>query len=189
MKTPLCTLAAALLAGCSLLPKPPPPPVLHDFGPATSVPAASIVPAEAMVSAPAWLDGSAIYYRLLFSDPTQLRAYANNRWLAPPAELLQARLQTAFAGGHAGGYRLRVNLLDFEQEFASAQSAQVSVRAVAELQSLASGATVAQHLFAVSVPASPDVQGAVLGASRAADGLLVQIEQWAQAQLSGAQRK
>ncbi|MDE2069843.1 MAG: membrane integrity-associated transporter subunit PqiC [Gammaproteobacteria bacterium] len=189
MKTPLCALAAALLAGCSLLPKPPLPPVLHDFGPATSAPAATVVPAETTVSAPAWLDGSEIYYRLIFSDPTQLRAYADNRWLAPPAELLQARLQAAFAGGRAGGYRLHVNLLDFEQEFASAQSAHVSVRAVVELQSLSSGATVAQHLFAVSVPVSPDVQGAVQGASRAADELLAQLVQWTRAQLAGAKRK
>lgn len=189
MKTPLCALVAALLAGCSLLPKPAPPPALHDFGPATSAPAATGVPAQATVSAPAWLDGSGIYYRLIFSDPTQLRVYADNRWLAPPAELLQARLQATFAGGRAGGYRLHVNLLDFEQEFDSAQSAQVSVRAVAQLQSLASGATVAQRLFAVSVPASPDVQGAVQGASRAADELLAQLVQWTQAQLAGAKRK
>lgn len=189
MKTPLYALAATLLAGCSLLPKPAPPPALHDFGPATSVPAATVVPAEAMVSAPAWLDGSAIYYRLLYSEPTELHAYADNRWLAPPAELLQARLQAAIAGGRAGGYRLHVNLLAFEQDFASAQSAQISVRAVAELQSLASGATVARHLFAVSVPVSPDVQGAVQGASRAADELLAQLLQWTQAQLAGANRK
>ena len=189
MKNLLWMFAVALLAACSILPKPPPPPALHDFGPATSAPAATVVPVEATVSAPAWLDGSTIYYRLIFSDPTQLRAYADNRWLAPPAELLQARLQAAFAGGRAGGYRLHVNLLDFEQEFDSAQSAHVSVRAVAELQSLASGATVARHLFAVSVPAAPDVQGAVQGASRAANELLVQLVQWTQAQLAGAKRK
>ena len=188
MKTALCALATVLLASCSLLPTSPPPPILHDFGPATSAPAAGAVPTEATVSAPAWLDGSAIYYRLLFSDPTQLRAYADNHWLAPPAELLQARLQVVFAGGRAGGYRLRVNLLDFEQEFASAQSAQISVRAVAEVQSLASGATVARHLFMVNVPTSPDVQGAVQGASRAADELLAQLVQWTQVQLAGKQR-
>ena len=190
MKTILCVLAAVvLLGGCSILPTSPPLPASHDFGPAATTPAMAGAPVEATVSAPSWLDGTAIYYRLLYSSPTRLREYADNRWLAPPAELLQARLQAAFAGGRAGGYRLRVTLLDFEQEFASAQSAQVSVRAVVELQDLASGATVAQHLFTVSVPTSPDVQGAVQGASRAADELLAQLAQWTQTQLAGAKRK
>lgn len=190
MKTILCVLAAVvLLGGCGILPTPPPLPALHDFGPAATTPAMDGAPVEATVSAPSWLDGTAIYYRLLYSGPTRLREYADHRWLAPPAELLQTHLQAAFAGGRAGAYRLRVTLLDFEQEFAGAQSAQVSARAVAELQNLASGATVARHLFTVSVSASPDVQGAVQGASRAADELLAQLVQWTQTQLAGAKRK
>lgn len=183
MKNLLWMLVAVLLAACSILPKPGTPPALHDFGPATNTPAAGVVPAEATVNAPAWLDDTAIYYRLLYSDPTQLRAYADNHWLAPPAQLLQARLRGAFANG-SPHYRLEVQLLDFEQIFDTAQSAHVSLRAVAELQSLASGATVAQHLFVVSAPASPDVQGAVSGGARAADELITQLTQWTRTQLA-----
>lgn len=184
MKNLLWMLVAVPLTACSILPKPGTPPALHDFGPATNTPAAGVVPAEATVNAPAWLDDTAIYYRLLYSDPTQLRAYADNHWLAPPAQLLQARLRAAFANGDAR-YRLYVRLLDFEQIFDTAQSAHISLRAVAELQDLSNGATVDRRLFTVTLSTSPDVQGAVSGDARAADQLIAQIVRWTQAQMVG----
>ena len=183
MKKILWILVAGLLAACSILPKPAPSPALHDFGPPASVPAAA-VPVEASVSAPAWLDDTAIYYRLMYSDPTQLRAYADNRWLAPPAELLQTRLHAEFANGNAH-YRLHVQLLDFEQVFDSAQSAHISLRAQASLLDLSKGTTVGERMFTVTQSTSPDVQGAVSGDAQAADELITQLTQWTRIQLAG----
>lgn len=184
MKRILWVLVATALVACSILPKPAPPPALHDFGPATSAPAVTVVPADATVSAPSWLDDTEIYYRLLYNDPTQLRVYADNRWLAPPAQLLQARLRAAFANGRAS-YRLQVRLLDFEQIFETAQSAHISLRVLAELQDLPDGKTAAQQLFTVNVPVSPDVQGAVSGDAQAANELITQLTQWFRTQLAG----
>lgn len=182
MKQILWILVAGLLAACSILPTPPPSPALHDFGPPASVPTAA-VPVEAGVSAPAWLDDTAIYYRLMYADPTQLRAYADNRWLAPPAQLLQARLRGAFANGSAH-CRLEVRLLDFEQVFDSAQSAHISLRAQASLRDLSNGTTVSEQMFTVTQSTSPDVQGAVSGDAQAANALLARLEQWVHAQLA-----
>lgn len=188
MKNLLWMLVVVLLAACSILPKPVPPPALHDFGPPPNAPAVTGGPIQVSVSAPAWLDDTAIYYRLLYSDPTQLRTYADNRWLAPPAELLQTRLRAAFANGNAH-YRLQVQLLDFEQVFDTAQTARISLRVLVDLQDLSDGKTVAQQLFTVSVPVSSDVQGAVSGNARAADEFIVELGQWIQGQFTSAQLK
>lgn len=182
MKKFLWVLIAALLAGCSILPKPAPSPALHDFGPPASAPAAA-VSVEASVSAPGWLDDTAIYYRLMYTDPTQLRSYADNRWLAPPAALLQARLRGIFANG-SPHYRLEVQLLDFEQVFDSAQSAHISLRAQASLRDMSNGTTVGEQIFTVTQSTSPDVQGAVSGDAQAANELLARLVQWVHAQLA-----
>lgn len=183
MKKILWVLIAASLAACSILPKPPPSPALHDFGPPASAPGTA-APVEASVSAPAWLDDTAIYYRLLYSDSTQLRAYADNRWLAPPAQLLQARLRGAFANG-SPHYRLEVQLLDFEQIFDSAQSAHISLRVQASLRDMTNGTAVGEQMFTVTLPTSPDVQGGISGDARAADELIAQLVEWARVQLAG----
>lgn len=178
-----------LLAGCgSLLPKPAPLPALHDFGlPVAGTPAPADVSITTTVTSPAWLDGSEIYYRLAYADATRVRAYADNRWLAPPAALLQARLQAVFgdiapgAAGSSGAYRLSVRLLDLEQVFAGPQAASTRLRAVAELQDAASGAMLAQHVFSLRQAGAPDVGGAVQGASAAAEVLIADLVQWVRA--------
>lgn len=180
----ICSL---LLTGCgSLLPKPAPLPALHDFGLSVARAPASadtfLVTAD--VTTPAWLDGTGIYYRLTHADATRLRTYADNRWLAPPAELLQARLQTAFGNTAPGAdlsgraYRLRVHLLGLEQVFAEPQSARTQLHVIAELQDLSSGATLAQREFDITQAAAPDVTGAVQGAAQAVDSLVADLLQW-----------
>lgn len=179
----VCTL---LLAGCgSLLPKPAPLPALHDFGPPlAAVPIAPGVLVTTDVTAPAWLDGTEIHYRLDYADATRLRAYADNRWVAPPAELLQARLRAEFgnaamnAAAPAQAYRLSVRLLDLEQVFLQSQSAETRLRVVAELQNASSGTVIARRVFDLTQSADPDVGGAVQGASRAAQTLVADLVQW-----------
>lgn len=175
-----------LLAGCSgLLPKPAPLPARHDFGPvATRAPVLTKFSVTASVSAPAWLDSTAIHYRLVYADATRVRAYADNRWVAPPAKLLQARLRVVFGnraadiGKSTSTYRLTVRLLDFEQDFTTAHAAATRIRAVGELQNVSGGVTFARHVFSLSQPAQPDVNGAVQSASRAADMLVADLVRW-----------
>lgn len=183
---------ALLLGACGALPPPTVPPSLHDFGlpsvaqRATATATAPVVDivVEA-VSAPSWLADTQIHYRLLYDEPTHLRAYAQNQWVAPPAELLRQRLQLAFdpAGSGAANaarqsrVRLRLQLLDFEQVFESASSASVTLQAFASMRA-ADNQVLAEHLFNVTVAASPDVQGALHGSTEAAERLGNQIVRW-----------
>ena len=72
------------------------------------------------VRAPAWLDGSAMIYRLAYADAAQWREFSQARWVAPPAGLLERRLQRLLGYGAAGkrdGCLLRLELDEFSQVF------------------------------------------------------------------------
>lgn len=101
------------LASCSVWPERPAPPALHDFGPGRSA-----LPdrpwAVAEVTAPEWLQDAGLHYRRLYAQPTELRAYGQDRWVAPPAVLLAQRLNS---GRRTGAVRLSIELLNFEQVF------------------------------------------------------------------------
>jgi len=98
-------------------------PALHDLGlvgfpiQVSNKPMATIT-----VSAPEWLRDYRIHYRLLYNQPTQVRFYTLDRWLAPLPELFQERLQS---GGLSYAYPLDIELLAFEQQFTSSQQATV----------------------------------------------------------------
>ncbi|MGH8398599.1 MAG: ABC-type transport auxiliary lipoprotein family protein [Gammaproteobacteria bacterium] len=184
-----------LLAGCSILPQQTSPPALHDFGPPASV--TPLVQTKGLVdesvTSATSLADTAIHYRLLYDDPTRLRTYADNRWIAPPAELLQTRLQMVFShtGVSAGPpsdrsrYRLQLEILDFEQIFDTPHSAHVSVHIEARLQDIVSGLTLAQHSFIITQVTAADVQGAVQGYANVTAQLLRQVAQWTAEQLAG----
>lgn len=187
-----------LLAGCSILPQQASPPALHDFGPPASV-TPLVQPKglvdESVTSATSLAD-TAIHYRLLYDDPTRLHTYADNRWIAPPAELLQTRLQMAFshAGVSAGApsdrtrYRLQLEILDFEQIFETPRSAHVSVHIEARLQDIVSGLTLAQHSFIITQATAANVQGAVQGYANITVQLLLQVAQWTAKELADGAR-
>ena len=72
------------------------------------------------VRAPAWLDGSAMIYRLAYADAAQWREFSQARWVAPPAGLLERRLQRLLGYGAAGqrsACLLRLELDEFSQVF------------------------------------------------------------------------
>lgn len=76
------------------------------------------------VRAPAWLDGSAMIYRLAYADAAQWREFSQARWVAPPAGLLERRLQRLLgyaAAGKRSGCLLRLELDEFSQVFTAPQ--------------------------------------------------------------------
>ena len=123
-------LSLALLSGCALGPQTREGMVNYDFGlPRSDKEANPRLQRDlivAGVSAPAWMDNSSIYYRLAYQDPTRPEAYAQSRWVMPPAALLGQRLRASIAraskagvfapadGVHAG-YTLRLELEEFSQ--------------------------------------------------------------------------
>ena len=196
-------LAAAALAGCALGPKIQqtdtydlgPPRAYAGAGP--SVAATLLLPD---VSAPSWLDGHGIVYRLSYENDARPQAYANSRWVAPPAALLTQRLRSRFAAGPGGvvtgadgaraEYGLRVELEDFSQSFTATNASRVALRARASLVRLADRLLVAQRVFVVERPApTPDARGAVVALGDASDEVVESLVQWTGGQVRARQAK
>ncbi len=169
------------LSGCSVLPRPAPPPRYHDFGP-LAVPAATLsAPIDlAGVSAPPWLEGDAIWYRFLERNPTRLREYAENRWLAPPPRLFAQAMREYLHASDRPRYRLRLRLARFEQDFTGLTRARNVVLVHATLLDRA-GLMRAQKWFQLSAPAAADVSGAVDGLSALGERAAKKISAWAAA--------
>ncbi len=194
----LAALALVALSACALGPQREPvasydlgPPGVRGTGRQPAIPAMLLVPD---VSAPAWLDGNGIVYRLSYDNNARPQAYAASRWVAPPAALLTQRLRSRLAGA-AGGvlnvsdgaradYSLRVDLEDFSQSFGAADASRVALRARASLVRLADRALVAQQVFAVDKDApSPDARGAVAALGLAGDEFIDALVQWTSEQV------
>lgn len=183
------------LGGCTLVPERAVAPARHDFGPVPPLPVpAAVLPAPlavAAVSAPDWLDGTALAYRLLWDTPGRLRAYAGTGWAAPPSALIAERLReraTARTGPgrlHAGegtppAAVLRVDLAEFAQWFDTPDRARAVVRMRASLLSALTRAPLAQRAFAGERPcATPDAPGAVGALIGVSQQLVDEILDWA----------
>ncbi len=168
---------ALALAGCQGLGPAPVAPRSYDLGatPASTPPSPLI--AGVQVSAPAWLRTPAIQYRFNQVDPRERRAYRDHRWVAPPGELMGARLQRDLVGG--GRCRLEVNVDEFIQEFPAAEESFGVVAVRATLRSAEEGAPLARHSFAYRVPAPrPDAPGGVEALARAVGQFSSELQGW-----------
>lgn len=176
-------LAALLLCGCSLTPTAPARAV-YDLGPAPLAPAGdggALAWRIADVTAPPWLNGEGIAYRLNFQQAQRLEHYRDSLWASPPPALLTQRLrqQLATVPGCAGkpAGLLAVNLDEFEQQFDTAASSLAVLRVHATLWPAGTGAAVQQH-WRLARPAAPDAQGAVRALAEAVDAWLPQLAGW-----------
>lgn len=185
---------AAALAGCSIGPKATEQPASYDLGPPRQL-AAGNPPITAMlalpeVTAPAWLGGNGIVYRLSFENAARAYAYTQSRWTAPPPALLTQRMRSRFAASTSSGiatgtdgvradYLLRVELEDFSQSFESPASSRVALRARASLVNLANRNMVAQRVFDVEqATPTPDAPGAVKALAAASDEFMDRLLAW-----------
>jgi cholesterol transport system auxiliary component len=148
--------------------------------PAIAVTVADVTPAP-------WLDSQLMFYRLLYANAQQPRAYAQQRWAMPPAALLTQRLKARIvqSGGIAASaadgptnlLQLRIEADDFAHAFETPEKSygQISLRA-----SLYNGRTLmAQKNFAVRAPApSNDAQGGVRALAAASDAAITDMLSW-----------
>ena len=184
--------AAVLAAGCSLAPQPRATQTEYDFGPlptqATGAPRIREPVLVPEITAPAWLDTNAMVYRLAYQDVASPRAYANSRWVMPPAALMTTRLRSRLAQESAAGVLapddnaradavLRVELMEFSQVFDAPGTSQVLVQVRASLirgQKLA-----AQRSFVVRKPtATADAAGAAAAFAGSADEAVDAVVAW-----------
>jgi len=195
-------LVLAVVAGCSLGPQRQPVDT-YDLGPprahaasAASVAATLLLPD---VSAPSWLDGNGIVYRLSYVNSARPQAYSNSRWLASPAALLTQRVRSRFASGPGGivtgadgaraEYALRIELEDFSQLFTAENASHVTLRARASLVRLSDRSLVAQRVFSVDQAApTADARGAVLALGEASDEIIERLVDWTRGQLASSAR-
>lgn len=168
-------LAAAALSSCAA----PAAPRQLDLGtPPRSTPVPLARPVQLQgISAPSWLSGTSVTYRLDALAPQQRQHYRDSRWVAPPAELLAERLRQRIA---AGGARpgpvvaLRLELEECLQHFASPQQAELLLRLRASVE------PGRQQVFEQRLPTpSADALGAAQALARAADALNEAVLAWA----------
>ncbi|NDP38311.1 MAG: hypothetical protein GZ093_06110 [Rhodoferax sp.] len=203
------------LTGCSLT-RPTARPAVYDFGPgglsSAPAPQAGHVGASALaplvleeVKASSALDGSAVLYRLAYTNAQQLRPYAQARWSMPPAQLVRQRLREQLGQDRAllepgavvsaaklatpdglasvTPINLGVELEEFSQLFETPGSSVGLLRLRATLtQASPSGAgLLAQRIIVVQRPApSADAVGGVQALKLATDAAAQELAQWLQ---------
>lgn len=176
-------LSLAVLAGCAIAPQSREGMANYDFGlPRSDKEAGSRLQHDLVVgavSAPAWMDNSGIYYRLAYQDATRPRAYAQSRWVMPPAALLGQRLRASIARASKAGvfttadgaradYTLRLELEEFSQVFDAVDKSRAVVRLRASL--IRNRGLVAQHSFGIErAAATPNAEGGVRALIAASD--------------------
>lgn len=168
------------IAGCSFHTQPPP--ALHDFG--VQPTASNASPQTSIdVEAPEWLESTKIRYRLLYASPTQVRSYTLDRWIAPPAKLLEQELE---ASGSNLGYPIKVNLLDFEQQFDRPGHAKALMSFTVTAYTSNLKTRLGSKTFRLErVTATPDAEGAVNAFSELSRRAAGQVEGW----LSGLEKR
>lgn len=156
----------------------------HDLGdPDGRWPATGVAISRVDVRAPAWLDSTVQWYRLGYVDPLTRHSYAENRWVAPPGELLERWLQRHIRTGPgeaAGpGCRLVLWLDELDQRFDSPHASQVVLEARAILQPLRGDRVLARQEFRLTeVVPSPDARGGIQATRAATAALSRDLAQW-----------
>jgi cholesterol transport system auxiliary component len=185
MRMILSLAAALLLAACVPNNVRQNEAAVFDFGVAAAGWAAPALQ-RVDVAAPSWLGTTAMQYRLAYSDAARRRAYADSRWAAPPAELLeQALRRRAVAAGGAAALpcRLRLELDELVQTFDAPQASRLVLAARARLLCRGEQAQAARS-FTVERPAGSDAQGGVAAAAAAVEELGKQLAAWVAAEKS-----
>lgn len=163
-------------------------PALYDIpaGPAPQTSAASGMAVHlAPVRAPGWLMTSAMQYRLAYADASRRLSYAESRWAAPPAELVDLALRrdpSFAASGDArvggSGCQLLVNLDEFIQVFDAPGTSRAQVEVRASLLSSGDRRALAQHRVLRTPPAGADARSGVAAFAVALHELKDDLGNW-----------
>jgi cholesterol transport system auxiliary component len=171
-----------IVSACSVLPERPSVVALHDFGPSEKFISSGSSGSEATawstvsVEAPEWLQNKYIRYRLLYVDPTRVRFYAQDHWLAAPSAMLAQRLSPA---GGGNGLRLKIQLLEFEQVFDGPQTARVILAFHASVQPPVSEEVIGNKVFSLSLPSpTADAAGAVTASAKLIEDAVNSLQTW-----------
>jgi cholesterol transport system auxiliary component len=139
------------------------------------------------------LDSSALYYRLLYSDPLQPKPYAQARWSMPPAELLEQQLRYRIgAQRHVihpqehwqlqpGAMQLQLHLDELSHVFETPDKSYglLKLRATLSIPHNKGARLIAQRSFTVTHPSvTPDAAGGVRALHQAVEQLALELDAW-----------
>ena len=156
----------------------------YDFGDLAGKGSGSSIPvATVEVQAASWLDGPAMHFRLAYVDPLRRQSYAESRWAAPPAELLEGFLKRRMVFGQPDfsgtGCRLQLVLDEMEQRFDDPQKSQVVVEVRALLAPSRGAETLARRVFLIHKAApAPSAAGGVAATRDAVQALADELGGW-----------
>lgn len=161
---------------------------LYDFGnlAAAGPEAGSVtrIPISGVdVQAASWLSGPAMHFRLAYAEPLRRQVYAESRWAAPPAELLEAFLKRRMIFGQpdvaGAGCRLRVVLDELEQRFDNPKKSQVLLQVRALLIPPRGAETLSRRTFLIQKPAAAPLAREGVAATRdAVQSLADELGEW-----------
>lgn len=190
----LVLLPLMLLAGCSVLPGPPPQATEQYTLEYTADPQIAVAPDSGatvlIVSAPR-AHGGYDSARIAYMEKAYgLRYYTRSRWAATPARMLAPLLADAIQetgrfqalhrppGSVAADLRLDTELIRFHQDF-TVQPSAMRVTLRAQLVDLQAGRVLATRLFDVRQDAATeDAYGGVVAANHAVQQLLQELAQF-----------
>jgi cholesterol transport system auxiliary component len=165
-------LAVFLSVSCSFNSKTQP--AQHDFGLSSATTITARQP-EITVTTPQWLWNQCIHFRLLHSDPTRLRCYSLDQWIASPPELFKQLLANKLTTPH----RLTVEINEFEQQFDSLTTARVVLNLKVIVRSQQGEQILASQQFHLQQASStPDAAGAVAGFADLTRQAADKIQRW-----------
>jgi cholesterol transport system auxiliary component len=152
---------------------------LHDFGVYTPPTGKQTgIKADITVESPEWLGNQCIQYRLLYSEPTRLRCYNLDQWIAPPTELFKQQLLTSAIPIKQ---RLHIQILNFEQQFDAPKQARVVLTLVVNAYQPQTDRLIASQTFQLQqTTASPDAAGAVTAFAHLTQQANIKIQLWLQ---------
>jgi cholesterol transport system auxiliary component len=176
-------LAALLLTACGGM-VPTGEVAQYDLGILSGKGTVSRVPiAEVDVQAASWLAGPAMYFRLAYADPLRRQSYAESRWAAPPAELLEGFIKRRIVFGQTGfsgaGCRLQLVIDELEQRFDDPQKSHVVLEVRVQLTPRRAAEVLARRVFLIQKPAAlPVARGGVAAAREAVQALTDDLGGW-----------
>ena len=181
---------AALCSACISGNTPNPREKVFDLGMMPSTPVGPVqLPALSIsrVTAPEWLNGPQMYYRLLYANAQQPLSYSQHQWSMSPARLFEERIKShisqngglvlASSVGIARLPSLRIELDDFTHVFESPERSYAQL--TARVAVLDGRKLLGQKLFQQRIPApSPDAEGGARAMAQANDMMMADILHW-----------
>ncbi|MDK9704348.1 MAG: PqiC family protein [Sulfuritalea sp.] len=184
---PIAILAGMLVAACGGNVRAPEA-ARYDLGnpagkaaearPGTRIPIAAVD-----VQAASWLAGPAMHFRLAYVEPLRRQSYAESRWAAPPAELVEGFLKRRIVFGqpdfNGAGCRLQVVMDELEQRFDDPQASRLVLEVRALLTPSRGAEMLSRRTFAIHKPVpTADARGGVAAARDAVVTLGDDLGRW-----------